>query len=62
MTNQLITAASLFPDICKVALDQAPEFLIRVFDVKKDTKPGELSQHKLWKKLRTSIKTLLKGK
>lgn len=55
------TTGNLFPELCTVALAKVPPCLYKLFELQENSKPGQLMQHKLWKKLRRPIKLLLKA-
>lgn len=55
------TTGNLFPELCTVAIAKVPPCLFKLFELEEDSKPGQLMQHKLWKKLRRPIKLLLRA-
>ena len=55
------TTGNLFPELCTAAIAKVPPCLFKLFELQENSKPGQLMQHKLWKKLRRPIKLLLKA-
>ena len=59
--SKVKTTGNLFPELCTAAIAKVPPCLFKLFELEENSKPGQLMQHKLWKKLRRSIKLLLKA-
>lgn len=59
MVGQVSASQAIFPSICGAVMQHVPLYLVRTFGLTKSTKPGEVSQHKAWKKCKEGLKVLL---